>query len=53
MGEIFRLQLRHMLAGQRKWMVGLFLLIPIGYPAEDCTVPNIHRKALEDIMVVV
>jgi hypothetical protein len=28
------------------------LLIPVGYPAEDCTVPNIHRKSLEQIMVV-
>jgi nitroreductase len=29
-----------------------YLLIPVGYPAEDCTVPNIHRKSLEQIMVV-
>jgi nitroreductase len=29
-----------------------YLLIPVGYPAEDCTVPNIHRKKLEEIMVV-
>ena len=26
-----------------------FLLIPVGYPAEDCTVPNLRRKPLEEI----
>jgi iodotyrosine deiodinase len=29
-----------------------FLLIPIGYPAEDAVVPDIGRKPLEEIMVV-
>lgn len=29
-----------------------YLLVPIGYPAEGCTVPDIHRKSLEKIMVV-
>lgn len=29
-----------------------FLLIPVGYPAEGCTVPDIRRKALDEIMVV-
>ncbi|MEM7229479.1 MAG: nitroreductase family protein [Planctomycetota bacterium] len=29
-----------------------FLLIPVGYPADDCVVPAIERKPLEDIMVV-
>jgi len=29
-----------------------YLLIPIGYPAEDCVVPDIRRKTLEEIMVV-
>lgn len=29
-----------------------YLLIPIGYPAADCTVPDIHRKTLDQIMVV-
>lgn len=29
-----------------------YLLIPLGYPADDCTVPDIHRKKLEEIMVV-
>lgn len=29
-----------------------FLLIPVGYPAEDCVVPDIQRKPLEQIMVV-
>ena len=28
-----------------------FLLIPVGYPAEDCRVPDIHRKPLEAISV--
>jgi iodotyrosine deiodinase len=28
-----------------------FLLIPVGYPAEDCWVPDIKRKGLEDICV--
>ena len=26
-----------------------FLLIPVGYPTEDCTVPNLSRKPLDDI----
>lgn len=29
-----------------------FLLIPIGYPAEDCVVPDIRRKPLDQILVV-
>lgn len=29
-----------------------YLLIPVGYPADDCMVPDIHRKALAQIMVV-
>ena len=28
-----------------------YLLIPIGYPADDCTVPDIQRKPLEEILV--
>jgi nitroreductase len=28
-----------------------FLLIPIGYPAEGCRVPDIQRKGLEEIVV--
>lgn len=28
-----------------------FLLIPVGYPAEECWVPDIKRKELEDICV--
>lgn len=31
----------------------LFLLLPIGYAADDCTVPNFSRKPLEEISVVV
>lgn len=27
-----------------------YLLIPIGYPAENCTVPNIGRKPLSEIL---
>ena len=26
-----------------------FLLLPIGYPATDCKVPNISKKELKDI----
>jgi iodotyrosine deiodinase len=26
-----------------------FLLIPVGYPAENCTVPDIKRKTLKEI----
>lgn len=29
-----------------------FLLIPVGYPADDCVVPDITRKPLAEIMVV-
>lgn len=29
----------------------LTLLLPVGYPAEDATVPDLKRKPLEDIMV--
>jgi len=29
-----------------------YLLIPVGYPADDCVVPDIQRKSLEDILVV-
>ena len=28
-----------------------FLLLPVGYPMENCLVPDIKRKSLEDIMV--
>ncbi|HQW04891.1 MAG: nitroreductase family protein [Flavobacteriales bacterium] len=28
-----------------------FLLIPMGYPASECTVPRLERKALEDVLV--
>ena len=27
-----------------------FLLIPVGYPADDCIVPDIERKPLHDIL---
>ena len=30
----------------------LMLLLPVGYPAEDATVPGVGRKPLEDIMVL-
>lgn len=29
-----------------------YLLIPVGYPADDCVVPDIERKRLDQIMVV-
>lgn len=29
-----------------------FLLIPVGYPAENCTVPDLKRKELEDIAII-
>ena len=29
-----------------------YLLIPIGYPADGCVVPDLQRKSLEQIMVV-
>ncbi len=29
-----------------------YLLIPIGYPADDCVVPDLTRKPLDQIMVV-
>lgn len=29
-----------------------YLLIPVGYPAEDCVVPDIERKSAGEIMVV-
>ncbi|HRH69769.1 MAG TPA: nitroreductase family protein [Flavobacteriales bacterium] len=28
-----------------------FLLIPVGYPASDCMVPDLKRKGLEEVMV--
>ena len=27
-----------------------FALFPVGYPADDCMVPDIHRKPLEDVV---
>ncbi len=29
-----------------------FLLLPVGYPADGCTVPSLRRKALADILTV-
>jgi len=29
-----------------------YLLIPVGYPADDCTVPDIQRKPLDQIMAI-
>ena len=29
-----------------------YLLIPVGYPADDCVVPDLRRKPLDEIMVV-
>lgn len=30
-----------------------FVVIPVGYPADDCMVPDLHRKSLNETMVVV
>ncbi|MCB9844833.1 MAG: nitroreductase family protein [Phycisphaeraceae bacterium] len=30
-----------------------FLLIPVGHPAPDCVVPDIQRKPLDEIMIVI
>jgi iodotyrosine deiodinase len=30
-----------------------FVVLPVGYPAEHCTVPNITKKPLDEIMLVV
>ncbi len=29
-----------------------YLLIPVGYPADGCTVPDLHRKPLDRIMAI-
>jgi nitroreductase len=29
-----------------------FVLLPVGYPADDCVVPDLHRKPLDQIMVI-
>jgi nitroreductase len=29
-----------------------FLLIPVGYPAEECRVPDLRRKGLDEILVL-
>ncbi|MGH8964950.1 MAG: nitroreductase family protein [Actinomycetes bacterium] len=28
-----------------------FAVIPVGYPADDCVVPDLHRKSLEQVLV--
>jgi hypothetical protein len=28
-----------------------FVLVPVGYPADDCRVPDITRKRLDDVLV--
>lgn len=30
----------------------LMLLLPVGFPADNATVPDLHRKPLEDFMVL-
>jgi len=30
-----------------------FVVIPVGYPADDCVVPDLKRKGLSEVMVVV
>ena len=29
-----------------------YLLIPVGYPADDCVVPDIHRKHTSEIIIM-
>ena len=29
----------------------LFLLIPVGYPTDDCAVPDLARKPLDEILI--
>jgi hypothetical protein len=29
-----------------------FVVIPVGYPADDCVVPDLKRKPLSEIMVL-
>ncbi|KAM6914906.1 iodotyrosine deiodinase [Xenentodon cancila] len=44
-------QLRHLL--RRPVNEKLLMLLPVGYPATDATVPDLKRKRLDDIMVTV
>ena len=30
-----------------------YVVIPVGYPADDCVVPDIERKGLDEIAVFV
>ncbi len=30
-----------------------FVLIPVGYPTEDAKIPDISRKPIEEIMIVI
>ena len=32
-------------------LVPQFLLLPVGYPAEDCMVPDIRRRPLAEMLV--
>lgn len=36
---------------QRPISEKLTLLLPVGYPAENCTVPDLKRKDLKDLIV--
>ena len=29
-----------------------YILFPVGYPAKDCTVPDLERKPLQEALVV-
>lgn len=31
----------------------LSLLLPVGYPSKDCEVPDLQRKPLDEIMILV
>jgi hypothetical protein len=28
-----------------------FAVIPVGYPADDCVVPDLRRKSLDEVLV--
>ena len=28
-----------------------FLLVPVGYPADECWVPDLERKAVDEVIV--
>ena len=45
------LQVRRPSASRWQGWLG-WLLLPVGYPAEGCRVPDLRRKALDEILTV-